>query len=75
MYSSSQVDLSESRQGSLYAADTVTYVFALTAVGLRFWSRRIKKIGFWLDDWLVLAALVCVVSYEIFSSKPANSLI
>lgn len=51
--------LAESRQASLYAAETITYFGALVAVELRFWSRRMKAAGFWIDDWLIVAAMVC----------------
>jgi hypothetical protein len=41
----------------------VTYamlVLATVAVALRFWARSVAlKAGFWWDDWLSLAALVC----------------
>lgn len=50
--------LAESRQGSLYAADTVTYALAIVAVAFRFWSRRLKRAGLRADDWLILSALV-----------------
>ena len=43
-------------------AVVLSFVFAFLAtiaVGLRFWVRRIKGLGLWLEDWLILAALVC----------------
>lgn len=52
------VDLSESRQPNLYAATIVPGVFALVCVCLRFWSRANNRAGFWVDDWLILCALV-----------------
>ncbi|ORY01677.1 hypothetical protein BCR34DRAFT_574724 [Clohesyomyces aquaticus] len=51
--------LAESRQTDLYAAITITYVGAFLAVVLRFWSRKIKGYGYWVDDWLIVAAQVC----------------
>lgn len=55
----SSVDLSETMQPNLYASSTIPYVIALTCVVLRFWCRWFNKAGFWLDDWLILIALVC----------------
>ncbi|KAF2153683.1 hypothetical protein K461DRAFT_114435 [Myriangium duriaei CBS 260.36] len=53
--------LAQNRQGSLYASSTIPFFFAMIAVVLRFWCRRHKQAGFWLDDWLILAALMCGV--------------
>lgn len=39
----------------------LSFVFSFLAtvfVGLRFWVRRIKRVGPLLEDWLVLVALV-----------------
>ncbi|KAI1370590.1 hypothetical protein F4677DRAFT_465074 [Hypoxylon crocopeplum] len=55
------VDLSENRQPNLYASSTIPFFFALVSVALRFWCRWINRAGFWLDDWLILFALVCAV--------------
>ena len=33
-------------------------VLAITAVTLRFISRRLSRADFWWDDWFILAALV-----------------
>lgn len=58
------VDLSENRQPDLYAAAAIPYFFALVAVALRFWSRWTMRAGWWLDDWLVLVALVSQFALE-----------
>jgi hypothetical protein len=50
--------LAESRQADLYAAEIITYAGACVAVALRFYSRRLKAAGYWIDDWLIAAALV-----------------
>ena len=34
------------------------YVLAVTAVGVRFMSRKISKLPYWADDWIILTALV-----------------
>lgn len=48
-------------EGGLTAVVLSTFfsVIAIIAVGLRFWVRRRKRIGPLLEDWLILAALVC----------------
>ena len=51
---------SETRQSSLYEAIITTYILAFIAVSLRFYSRRLKKAGWWLDDWMILIALVSI---------------
>lgn len=53
------VNLSETMQPNLYASSTIPYAIALTCVILRFWCRWFNGAGFWLDDWLILLALVC----------------
>ena len=44
--------------------EAATYIFLILgtlAVALRFWARYIShKAGFWWDDWLSAAALVCL---------------
>ena len=45
-------------QHEMYAVASITYIFVVIAVALRFWTRRLLKTQIWLDDWLVAAALV-----------------
>ena len=45
--------------GEMYALATVLSLLAIMAVGLRFYSRRIKKASIESDDYLIIAALVC----------------
>lgn len=45
--------------GEMYALATVLSLLAIMAVGLRFYSRRIKKASIEGDDYLIIAALVC----------------
>ena len=52
------VDIWASRQPQAYAATITTYALAVLAVALRFWSRRLLKARYCLDDWLVAAAVV-----------------
>lgn len=52
------VDLTETKQPVLYAAVITTYGLAVIAVLLRFLARRLRRLDWWLDDWLILVALV-----------------
>ena len=45
--------------GKMYALALAMASLAATAVGLRFYSRYVKKAGFSWDDWTILPALVC----------------
>ncbi|PQE20869.1 integral membrane protein [Rutstroemia sp. NJR-2017a BBW] len=51
------VDLSATRQPSLYAADIITFLLAALVVGLRLWSRRASGAGLWLDDIFICVAM------------------
>ncbi|KAI1146945.1 hypothetical protein F4825DRAFT_472058 [Nemania diffusa] len=57
---STSINLSETHHPNLYASSTIPYVIALACVILRFWCRWVNGAGFWLDDWLVLIALVWI---------------
>ena len=46
-------------QRDIYAAAIVTLSLAVIAVALRFLARRLIRAPIWLDDWLILVALVC----------------
>ncbi len=48
----------EESPGKIYALTVVLTSLATVAVGLRFYSRHIKKAGLSWDDWAVLPALV-----------------
>lgn len=56
----------DTQQPSLYGAIITTYVLAAIAVALRFWSRKLKKIGWWHDDWFILLSLVQTVFFGIW---------
>ena len=55
-------DLSASHQPQLYAIAIATYCLAFLAVTLRFISRSLSKSSYWLDDWLIVFALVTALS-------------
>ena len=42
----------------LYAAAITSYILAVAAVALRFWSRRLMRTRLWVDDWTIAGALV-----------------
>ena len=44
--------------GKMYALASVLTILAIVAVILRFYSRRIKKVGVSWDDYLIVLALV-----------------
>lgn len=62
MAADSSVDLSATLQPNIYAGSIIPYIVAVGAVTLRFIARRLKKFNWWLDDWLILAALVWMPS-------------
>jgi hypothetical protein len=51
-------DLSANRAPELFAAEGVTFFFAMTGVILRFTTRYFSGAGYWLDDWLILPPAV-----------------
>ncbi|KAL6830242.1 hypothetical protein V8C40DRAFT_181156 [Trichoderma camerunense] len=52
------INLNESRRASIMVTSIVTWILAVIVVGLRVLSRRMKNISLWIDDWLIIAALV-----------------
>ena len=65
--------ISESRVGSIIAANVICYTIGCLAVVLRFVSRRLSNIKYEWDDWLVVAGLVrpffsqlpcCILVYD-----------
>ena len=52
------LDIYGSKAPQCYAAAIATYLFAVIAVALRFWARRLMKAEIWVDDWTAAAALV-----------------
>lgn len=49
------------KQPDMYSAVTIPLVLAITAVILRFYSRRVNRAQLWLDDWLMLPALLATI--------------
>ena len=52
------LDIYEDKQANAYAATFITWGLAITAVVLRFTARRLSRVKYWWDDWLMLIALV-----------------
>lgn len=48
----------ESYRPSLYTAAIITYTLATGAVVLRFIARRLMRLAYWWDDWLIVGAWV-----------------
>ena len=46
------------KTGKLIGADIVLILLSGIAVALRFWSRKISRVGFWYDDYTILVALL-----------------
>lgn len=44
--------------GKMYAIATVMTLLAMTAIGLRFYARRIKQTKLMWDDYMILPAMV-----------------
>ena len=53
-----EAHITDDRAGSIIAANAICYAIGIVAVALRFLSRRISKIKYEWDDWLVVAGLV-----------------
>lgn len=51
-----------SRGPDIIGAIVSTYCIALVALGLPTVARKISKAGFWIDDWLIYASMVMLVS-------------
>ena len=51
-------DLYATRTSKLIGANIVLILLSGIAVALRFWSRKISRVGFWYDDYTILLALL-----------------
>ena len=57
--------------GKMYGLAVAMTSLAAIAVGLRFYSRYVKKAGFSWDDWTILPAMVRIQhTFSIGSSTP-----
>lgn len=52
-------ELTENQGPRITAAELTVTIIATVAVAMRFLSRRVQRAQYGLDDWLILAALVC----------------
>ena len=55
-----QQHINDNRVATLIASDVTCFILAFIAVFLRLLSRRIGKIKYMADDWLIINALVCL---------------
>lgn len=53
-----EAHITDDKSGAIIAASAACYAIGIIAVALRFLSRRISKIRYEWDDWLVVAGLV-----------------
>jgi len=53
------IDLTATRLPQIIAVWASSWALAVIATALRFLCRRLTKNRFWLDDWLIVASLVC----------------
>ena len=51
-------NLYATKTGKLIGANVVLILLSGIAVALRFWSRKISRVGFWYDDYTILVALL-----------------
>ena len=52
------IDLSESRQASIYGTIIALWLLSIIVTGLRFLARRIQHLPLWWDDWFMLLGFV-----------------
>lgn len=59
------LNIHASRQSQLYSSTIITYCLAVIAVALRFWSRRLTRTRYFIDDWCVVVALFMATALAI----------
>ncbi len=52
------VNLEDTQARRILGVNLATFVLAVMAIGLRFTARRLTRLPFWWDDWLMLPAIV-----------------
>lgn len=53
--------------GKMYAMAVVFSMLATIAVTLRFYARYLKRAGYWWDEYMIVPALVCSDSAQLFT--------
>ncbi|KAH9828881.1 FAD/NAD(P)-binding domain-containing protein [Teratosphaeria destructans] len=53
-----QQDTYHDRQVTVLAVNSVLVVLSVGAVALRFWARRLRQVGLYVDDYLIVAGLL-----------------
>lgn len=69
------IDLSENNAKNMDVGNLALISIALLSVILRFGARFVQKAGFKADDYLVLLALVCMLSLCLFLPSTTSSLL
>ena len=55
-----QEHIGDNKTPTIVGVYSLGFVLAVTAVGLRFFSRKVSDLPYLADDWVILAALVCI---------------
>ena len=53
------IDLQDTQVPRILGVNISTYTLAVIAICLRLTARRLTRLPFWWDDWLMLPAIVC----------------
>lgn len=53
------------QQIQIISVNSLLVFLSITAVALRFWARKIQRVSFYADDWLILVALFLALAINI----------
>ena len=53
------IDLRATQVPRILGVNIATFALAVMAICLRFIARRLTRLPYWWDDWLMLPAIVC----------------
>ena len=59
------VNIHETRVPAVASVVTVLTALSILCVSLRFWVRRTRRGGLWIDDWLILLGMVLSVAVSL----------
>ncbi len=65
------VDLRDTQVPRILGVNIATFILAVIAISLRFTARRLTRLPYWWDDWLMLPAIVCCKG-DFFTPFPTN---
>ena len=66
------VDLQDTQVPRILGVNIATFILAVIAISLRFIARRLTRLPYWWDDWLMLPAIVCWSECSISRPSSAN---